>query len=700
MGNSERKPNRLINEKSPYLLQHADNPVDWYPWGEEAFEKARREGKPVFLSVGYSTCHWCHVMAHESFEDPQVARLMNAAFVNIKVDREERPDIDHIYMTFCQMITGSGGWPLTIIMTPEKKPFFAGTYFPKKTRSGIIGMMDLVPRIKDVWTKEKEEILRSAEQIAVTMKGVVDIKKGNELDENILKKTLSQLLESYDSEYGGFGSAPKFPAPHNLLFLLRYWKICDENSALEVVEKTLEAMQLGGIYDHLGSGFHRYSTDKQWLVPHFEKMLYDQALIAMVYTEAFQATKKRQYADTAQETFSYILRDMTSQRGGFYSAEDADSEGKEGKFYLWTMEEMKELLEKEDIALVVDTFNIEREGNFSEEATREKTGNNILHLKKPLSQFALDRGLSEDDLRNRLKAIKKKLFREREKRIRPHKDDKVLTDWNGLMIASLARGARVFQDEILLKAAEKAVRFILTEMRTGEGLLYHRYRDGESSIKGYLDDYAFLIWGLLELYGASFNVDYLRKAMVLNDMLLNRFWDEKEGGFFLTPDDSDANLIRPKSFNDGAIPSGNSVSALNMLRLSHVTGDYRLFERALEVEQAFSEALQRSPSNYATMMIPLLFRLSPFAEVVIAGNPDSEDTKLMLKALNNLFLPNTVVLLRPDKEIPEISSIADFTRDLKAIDGKATAYICRNFRCSLPTTDVDEMLTLLGIKSR
>jgi len=469
---TENKHNRLIHEKSPYLLQHAANTVDWYPWCDEAFEKARKEDKPVFLSTGYSTCHWCHVMAHESFEDPDVAALMNETFVSVKVDREERPDIDGIYMTVCQIITGGGGWPLTIIMTPDKKPFFAGTYIPKEDRYGRAGMMSLINKIKKLWKESHYDILITAEDFTETLEKLEAKEKGENLDEKHLKKTYEQLAARFDHIYGGIGRAPKFPTPHNLLFLLRYWKRYDEPMALEMVEKTLKFMRLGGIYDHVGYGFHRYSTDDRWFLPHFEKMLYDQALLAMVYTEAFQATGKEEYKHTACEIFAYVLRDMTSPEGGFYSAEDADSEGVEGKFYLRTEEEILKILGKEDGEFFTGIYNVTKDGNFNEEVS----GGNILYLKKPLYETALHMKISEKDLREKLEKSRKKLFKEREKRIHPFKDDKILTDWNGLMIAALAKGAQVFDEEEYLHGALKATDFIFNHMHK-EGRLFHRYRD-------------------------------------------------------------------------------------------------------------------------------------------------------------------------------------------------------------------------------
>ena len=498
--------NRLAAEKSPYLLQHADNPVDWYPWGPEAFEKARMENKPIFLSIGYSTCHWCHVMEHESFEDEQVAKLLNETFVCIKVDREERPDIDQVYMTVCQMMTGSGGWPLTVITTPDKKPFYVGTYFPRESRFGRIGMMDLVPRIKQAWADDPDELLAHARRISDSLQQTVPSSPGQMPDETSLALAYQQLSGIFDRANGGFGNSPKFPTPHNLVFLLHYHKRAPEQNSLKMVEQTLQAMRAGGIYDHIGFGFHRYSTDSRWLVPHFEKMLYDQALLAMAYTQAYQATADARYSQTAREIISYVLRDMTDTGGGFYSAEDADSEGGEGKFYLWTSDEVGDCLTPDEADLVRKVFNISREGNFSEEATGERTGRNILHLTDNLDTFAEDLSISQKELQERLEAARGKLFQYRQKRIHPHKDDKILTDWNGLMIAALAQAGRALDETEYTEAAEKAADFILTNLRRPDGRLLHRYRDGNAGIDAHLDDYAFLTWAMLELYETTFNI--------------------------------------------------------------------------------------------------------------------------------------------------------------------------------------------------
>ncbi len=692
-------PNRLINETSPYLLQHAYNPVDWYSWAPEAFEKAQQEDKPIFLSIGYSTCHWCHVMAHESFEHPEVARLMNEVFVSIKVDREERPDIDNIYMTVCQMMTGSGGWPLNIIMTPDKRPFFAATYIPREGRFGMIGMLELLPRIKEFWTTQRSEALSLSNRITTTLQRVSQDAPGEELDRPTLELAYEQLAKRFDERHAGFGGAPKFPTPHNLLFLLRYWKRTGNEKALDMVEKTLQAMRRGGIYDHLGFGFHRYSTDSQWLVPHFEKMLYDQAMLAMAYTEAYQATRKEDYGKTAREIFTYVLRDMTAPEGGFYSAEDADSEGEEGKFYLWTLEEIQRVLEGEEVNLAAKVFNIEKDGNFAEGATGKRAGVNILHLRKSLGELASELNLSQQDLQKRLEAIRQKLFAYREKRVHPVKDDKILTDWNGLMVAAFAKGAQVFVEPRYAEAVRRAADFILRNMRKPGGRLLHRYRDGQVGITANLDDYAFLVWGLIELYEAIFDVSYLEVALELKDDMLKHFWDDDVGGFYLTPDDGESLFVRKKEIHDGAIPSGNSVAMLNLLRLGRVTADFNLEEKAAKIGRAFSENVKRAPLAYTQLMVALDFGVGPSYEVVVAGDSQAADTKAMLKALMTQFMPNKIALLRPsEQESPDIIHLAEFTRYQSSIEGKATAYVCFNHSCEFPTTDITKMLGLLNMK--
>ncbi|MHC5035842.1 MAG: thioredoxin domain-containing protein [Planctomycetota bacterium] len=689
--------NRLAGEKSPYLLQHAKNPVHWYPWGKEAFERARKEDKPIFLSIGYSTCHWCHVMAHESFEDPEVARLMNEAFVNIKVDREERPDIDGIYMKFCLMMTGSGGWPLTIVMTPDKKAFFAGTYFPKRSVPGRIGMMDLVPRLRDLWRTRKEEICASAEEVLSVAKRSADFTPGEGLAVSDLKRATRQLAARFDEKRGGFGTAPKFPSPHHLLFLLRYWKRTGDSQALHMVERTLQAMGRGGIWDHVGFGFHRYATDADWRVPHFEKMLYDQAGLAMAYTEAFQATQKPAYARTAKEILTYVLRDLKSPEGGFYSAEDADSEGEEGKFYLWKRDEIVALLGKEEGEWVSKALSVREDGNFAEEATGRKTGANILFLSPSPSDAEREAGGMDLPFEERLEAARRRLYEARERRVHPFKDTKILTDWNGLMIAALAKASQAFGKEEYAKAARDAATFILQTLRGPDGRLLHRYRDGEAGLPAHVDDYAFLIWGLIELAEATFETRFLREALDLNRLLLDHFWDEEEGGFFFTADDEAELLLRDKEVYDGAVPSGNSVALWNLMRLAKLTGNAGLREKGEALERAFSTHVRRVPMGYTQFLIGVDFALGPTFEVVIAGSPKAEDTRAMVKALQRGFHPRKVVLLRSE-EGGELASLAPFTKLQIPVDGRATAYVCRDFQCTLPTTDIGEMLERLEEK--
>jgi len=636
-------------------------------------------------------------MAHESFEDPEVARLMNEAFVSIKVDREERPDIDSVYMSICHLMTGGGGWPLTIIMTPDKRPFFAATYIPRAGRFGLIGMMELIPGVRELWASRRGEALNVSGRIATLLQQTSQGMPGAELNETTLELAYEQLAKRFDGRHGGFSNAPKFPTPHNLLFLLRYWKRTGDSAALDMVEKTLQAMRRGGIYDHVGFGLHRYATDSQWLVPHFEKMLYDQAMSAMAYTEAYQATGKGDYGKTAREIFTYVLRDMTAPEGGFYSAEDADSQGEEGKFYLWTQEEVFRLFGDEERDFVARVFNIEKDGNFAEQRTGRKSGVNILHVTKSLEELASDLSLSRSDLESHLEAIRQKLSAYREKRVHPMKDDKILTDWNGLMIAALAKGAQYFDEPEYAEAARHAADFLVGNMRKTDGRLWHRYRDGQAGVQANLDDYAFLVWGLVELYEAVFAVKYLRVAVELTEDMLRHFWDGDTGGLYLTPEDGESLLVRKKEIHDGAIPSGNSVAMLNLLRLGRMTATPDWEEKAAAVGRAFSQSVKQSPSAHSQLMVALDFGVGPSYEVVIAGNAQAEDTSTMVKALRTRFLPNKVVLLNPDEQdSPEMSQLAAFTRNQTSIEGKATAYVCLNYNCKSPTTDVNKMLELLS----
>ena len=696
--NRNNEGNRLRHQKSPYLLQHADNPVDWYLWGEEAFERAVREDKPIFLSIGYSTCHWCHVMEHESFEDSTVADLLNESFVCIKVDREERPDIDNVYMTACQLLTGRGGWPLTIVMTPDKKPFFAGTYFPKHGRFGMPGMLELIPRLRDIWQNRRNEVLDSAQRVTDALRDIESDTSGEELQLEDLHEAYRQLAERFDTGYGGFSQAPKFPTPHNLFFLLRYWKRTREEAALQMVETTLAAMRRGGVFDHLGFGFHRYSTDRQWLVPHFEKMLYDQALLALAYLETYQATGKKDYAAVAHEIFSYVLRDLKDPQGAFYCAEDADSEGEEGRFYLWTEDEIRQALSPQEAEIVIKAFNVQPEGNFAEESNGRKSARNIFHLKEELSELAKKLKLDREELAQTLEKARKKLFEHRELRIHPGKDTKILTDWNALMIAALARGAKVLGDESYAVYARTAADFILNTLRDSQDRLLHRYSRGEAAILANLDDYAFLVWALIELYEATFELSYLQKALELNGEMIERFWDKNgPGGFYFTADDAERLPVRRKEIYDGAIPSGNSVAALNLLRLGRITGDPGLEEKAVQILRVFSDDVGKAPMAFTQLMVALDFGLGPSVEVVVVGKPGALDTRQMFGVLWSVFLPNKVVLFRPEGEdLPPVASIAKFTASQRAIGGRATAYVCQDYNCKLPTTDPAQMMKMVA----
>jgi len=687
--------NKLVNEQSPYLLQHAYNPVDWYPWSEEAFEKARIENKPIFLSIGYSTCHWCHVMEKESFEDEEVAKLMNEAFVSIKVDREERPDIDGIYMTVCQILTGSGGWPLTIVMTPEKKPFFAGTYFPKLGRYGRAGMMELIPQLSELWNSKNDDILKSAEEISHALINSSKFSGDEILSSEILDQAFNELSRRFDPENGGFGKSPKFPTPHNLTFLLRYWSKNKNEYALFMVEKTLKEMRLGGIYDHIGFGFHRYSTDPQWLVPHFEKMLYDQALLAIAYIEAYQATKNELFENTIKEILEYVNRDMRSKKGGFYSAEDADSEGEEGKYYLWTVDEVRAIL-KDDADLFLEIFNCEPAGNWIDPMHGGKVGTNILHLQTTMDEYSSKSNVSAGILEIKIALAQKQLLEAREKRIHPHKDDKILTDWNGLMISAFAKAAQVFDEKKYIEIAESTAKFILNHMTLQNGRLLHRYRNGNADIAGNLDDHAFLIAALLDLYETTFSVDHLIDALKLNDDLIKYFWDENDGAFFFTATDSEKLLVRQKEIYDGAIPSGNSIALLNLVRLYRFTGRTEFEVKASQMIKTFSQLIKTSPSAYTQFLSAFDFYIGPSKEILLVGN-DDEKVKRFLRILREIFIPNKVIIYKDDRTKDKLSKAAEFTKSYQSLNG-AEAYICENFSCRLPVTSEKDLIALLSFK--
>jgi len=682
-----KKPNRLINEKSPYLLQHAYNPVDWYPWCDEAFEKAKKEDTPIFLSIGYSSCHWCHVMEKESFEDEEVAKILNENFVSIKVDREERPDIDSIYMNVCLMFNGSGGWPLTIIMTPDKKPFFAGTYFPKYSRPGRIGLVDLLTSVAEYWKNNKGDLIQRAEKVIKYLKN--DFKgKSDEISKDIIDACYIDLKSRFDKEYGGFSIKPKFPTPHNIMFLFRNYYHTKEMEALKMAEKKLINMRLGGMYDHLGFGFHRYSTDREWVLPHFEKMLYDQAMLAMAYTEAYQLTKNKFYKKTSQETIAYVLRDMTSKEGVFYSSEDADSEGEEGKFYTWTIDELKEVLNDDELSLVIKVFNVKEEGNYLEEATGHLTGRNILYLKKPIRELANDLNMDQNQLETKLEEIRKKLFDSREKKVHPQKDDKVLTDWNGLMISALAKAGKGFENKDFIEKAKTAADFILNTMFKND-ILCHLYKDGEVKVEGLLDDYAFFIWGLIEIYEATGDIKYLKSALKLTDLMIEKFYDFENGGFFLSPKNSQDVIVRPKEAFDGAIPSGNSVSAYNLYRLYLISGNEKYYNFAIETLKAFGGEIKRLSSYHSMFNIVLMLVFYTTSEVVLAGS-----CKKVLDKINAEFIPNKAIVFLNRENEKQLKESIPYTKNMIPSD-ECGIYVCKNFSCNLPTKDLEYALNLM-----
>jgi uncharacterized protein len=633
-------------------------------------------------------------MAHESFEDDEVAALLNANFVSIKVDREERPDIDSVYMSVCQALTGEGGWPLTIVMTPDKRPFFAGTYFPKEKKYGRIGIVELLQRLLHEWRQNRDKIESTGEQIAKAISAQHDRTASEEgFTAQLLSEAFHNFAQEFDADYGGFGSAPKFPTPHNLSFLLRYHQQTGDMDALHMVTKTLSAMREGGIWDHVGFGFARYSVDRRWLIPHFEKMLYDNALLAIAYLEAFQVTGEALFARTAEQIFEYIIREMTAPEGGFYCAQDADSEGEEGKFYAFEADEIRRVLADslgdQTADLYCEYFGVTDYGNFD--------GKNILNtIGTREEEFCRKHEISQGILHEQLEAARQTLFTVRERRVHPHKDDKVLTSWNGLMIAALAKGAQVLGNPHYADVAGKAVQFILSHLRREDGRLLARYRDREAGILGYLDDYAFLAWGLIELYEAVFDESYLQTAIEVSRQMQALFWDVERDGFFLTASDSEALIARPKEVYDGALPSGNSVAAMNLVRLARLTGDVSLEQVTEQTLHAFSAQVEHYPSGYTHYLMAAMYVFTPGKEVVIVGHQDDDDYQQMIRAVQGRLLPTSVWLVsNPLME----SRVMPFLADYHALDGRATAYVCENFACQAPTHDLAVLESMLTARS-
>ena len=687
--------NRLANEKSPYLLQHKNNPVDWYPWGDEAFAKAKKEDKPVFLSIGYATCHWCHVMEHESFEDEQVAGLMNDAFKNIKVDREERPDIDNTYMTICQMLTGHGGWPLTIIMTPDKEPFFAATYIPKQSNQRMQGMMDLVPQISKIWQNERERVMDSVHKIKDGFSKSLELgQTKGDLPEEVTKEAFRLLEGRFDETRGGFGSHPKFPSPHNLLYLLRYSDYSNDERALEMAEITLTKMRLGGIWDHIGGGFHRYSTDAEWLLPHFEKMLYDQAMLLLAYAEGWRITGNPLYKETCYEIFSYLNRKMKSPEGAYYSAEDADSEGVEGKFYVWEKEEIYDALPKTKADLFCEFYNISENGNYRDEATGEYTGNNIPHLKDSVSNIAENWEIDNDTLTEYLAQARDRLYDIREERLHPLLDDKILTDWNGLLMAAFATAGAIFDDSSFKEAAKEIEEFLSNEMTSSENKLLHRFRGGDAAIDGMADDYTAVIWGLTELHQTTLNPKYLEKAVSLQNTFTEQFSDHKHGGFFFTSESGEELLGRQKEIYDGALPSSNSIAALNGLRLSRLTGEMKYEQQADQIYSVFSEMIRDNPAGFTFALTSLLVKQNQPAEIAVTGRADAPKIQQVLNFLKTQDRFRYSVLLKTDQNATEAEKNSEFLKQFK-IGDPTSVYVCRNFSCDAPVHTAWELEELL-----
>ncbi|SNB44965.1 thioredoxin domain-containing protein [Geobacter sp. DSM 9736] len=667
--------NRLIFATSPYLLQHADNPVDWHPWGEEAFAAARREHKPVFLSIGYATCHWCHVMAHESFEDGDVAAVLNRDFIPVKVDREERPDIDAQYMTVAQMMTGSGGWPLTIVMTPDREPFFAATYLPRTARMGMPGIITVLDRITHFWRTEPDRVAENCAAILENLGHVHRFSPGPAPAGDVQQGARRQLEEIYDQEWGGFGDAPKFPMPFNIMFLLRCWRRNGDRKALEMVEHTLRKMREGGIFDQIGYGFHRYSVDRQWLVPHFEKMLYDQALLSMAYVEAWKATGDIYHLNVAEEVFTYVLREMAAPEGGFFSALDADSEGEEGKFYVWTPGEIRDLL-GEDAGLFCRLFDVTERGNFEE--------SNVLHLPAPLDEAAKREGLDLSQLNEKVALWCERLLAVRERRIRPFRDEKILSAWNGMMIASLAAGYAATGKQSYLTAAESAAIFIARRLVNGEGRLMRSFHLGRGVVPGFLEDYAAFAWGLSVLYEVTGKSSHLDLSEKLCHEILRLFRDRESGLCYDTGSDTEEILLRISDSHDGVVPSGNSLAAYVLCKVGKLTGDLELQEAGRAIMAGVMGKAARQPTGHLALLIASDADAFPI-ELTVAGKLDEAATRALVLAVGKLFLPGLVIRFAGEGD-----------KAYSPLDGRPAFYLCAAGRCRPPVVDLTELERLLA----
>jgi uncharacterized protein YyaL (SSP411 family) len=698
--------NRLASEKSPYLLQHAHNPVDWQPWDEQAFAKARSEDKPIFLSVGYSTCHWCHVMERESFESAEIAALLNRHFVPIKVDREERPDVDRIYMHFVQASTGSGGWPMSVWLTPDLKPFFGGTYFPPENRYGRAGFATLLERLAEAWKSDRDAILESAQKVIEQLEQQASVSSGGRKpDQAALESGFNIFRRTFDSRYGGFGEAPKFPRPSVHNFLLRYYSRTQNEEAAQMVLATLRAMAKGGMNDQLGGGFHRYSVDEKWFVPHFEKMLYDQAQLAISYLEAFQITADQGYASIARQIFDYVQRDMTDRAGGFFSAEDADSvidpahpeiKG-EGAYYIWSQSEIESVAGQPAAKWFAYAYGVEEGGNVHNDPHEEFTGENILYQAHTIEDTARHFERPFEEVQAAVLQVERKLLEARSQRVPPHLDDKILTAWNGLMISAFARGGAILNEPRYADSARRAARFVIERMYNPEtGILLRRFREDEAAIPGFLDDYAFFTQALLDLYEAQFDPLDLELAGRLSDKMLELFEDGANGAFFSTGPDDASLVMRIKEDYDGAEPSGNSVAVLNLLRLAQMTGNPRYRESADKALEAFASRINTTPHAVPQMMVAFAFSIAKPRQVILAGRRSAPDTLDLVRELHRRFLPDKVALLvAEDESRAKLAANLPAIEGMHMVNGKATAYVCENYACQLPVSDVAQLAELL-----
>lgn len=679
--------NRLAHESSPYLLQHKDNAVDWYPWGAEALERARAEQMPIFLSIGYSACHWCHVMERESFENPEIGALLNAHFVSIKVDREERPDLDQIYMTAVQMMTQRGGWPLSVFLTPDLQPFYGGTYWPPYPRMGMPGFVQVVQAVAELWQTRREQAVGHAAQLTAHLQQpALTGSNQTRIDQRFLQTAVDQLEREFDSVNGGFGDAPKFPQPMALQFLLRMWRRTDQPTLLDKVRLTLDKMERGGIYDHLAGGFARYSVDERWLTPHFEKMLYDNALLASAYLDAYQATGDDAYARVTRQTLGYVLDYMTDPAGGFHSAEDADSEGEEGRFYLWTPTEIESVLGRERAERFCAVYDVTDAGNFE--------GRNILNLPRTIAQCAQLKNWNLAELQAELDESRRRLLAVRDRRPRPAKDDKVLLNWNALMIEPLARAAGVFDAPAYLEAAVRAADFLLQNLVRPDGRLLHVWRAGQAKLDAYLDDYAFFIQALITLYEAQFDERWVDHAVRLADLVLRHFTDPREAGFFYTADDHEPLIARTKDFFESSIPSGNAAAACGLLRLGKLCGREDYLHAAHDLLRIASPWIERAPAAMGQMLAAADMQLGPTPELALLGDPTAADTTAVLSDLRRRYLPNQVVACRSRADNGGTPHLNALFEGKSAVDGEPTVYVCENFACQAPVSGRHEISQL------